>query len=173
MAGSEDGYIYVYDLVHQVLLRNLRASLGEGEVTGLCFASDVFISCSADGLLAVFHHEGHQLFAHDSNSEFEFSCLASDGRVAITGGNDGVLRFWDLEDNCTKSMCSPKTDTFDNGDERAKVELFRIPDAHAAEITSIDVSEDGKTIATGARDGTVRSWTLDTKSESVFDFFKK
>jgi WD40 repeat protein len=66
-----------------------------------------------------------------------------DGQVLATTGNDGTLRFWDVD---------------------AKKELDNI-DAHTAPILSMAVSPDGEVLATGSADSTIRLWDTFTHKE--------
>ena len=66
-----------------------------------------------------------------------------DGQVLATTGNDGTLRFWDVD---------------------AKKELDNV-DAHTAPILSMAVSPDGEVLATGSADSTIRLWDTSTHKE--------
>ena len=56
--------------------------------------------------------------------------------LAVSGGVDGALRLWNLADGTPGPSCA----------------------AHDGVVTSVDVSTDGRTVASGGRDGTVQLW---------------
>jgi WD40 repeat protein len=59
-----------------------------------------------------------------------------DGRFAVTGGYDNVVRFWDIE----------------AGQESAQLR------GHLSQINAVAVSPDGRTIASAAQEGVVWLW---------------
>jgi WD40 repeat protein len=65
-----------------------------------------------------------------------------DGRTAITGGQDAILRFWNVA--------------------QGKEELF-LP-GHKGAIRDIAVSADGKQAASASEDGTIRLWDLEQRA---------
>ena len=67
-----------------------------------------------------------------------------DGKQALTGGDDGILRLWD----------------FNSGRE-----IRQFP-GHRGAILSVAVSPDGRFAATGSRDMTVRLWDLEKGRET-------
>jgi hypothetical protein len=56
--------------------------------------------------------------------------------LAVSGGIDGTLRLWNLADGTPGLSCT----------------------AHDGVVTSVDVSADGRTVASGGRDGIVQLW---------------
>jgi WD40 repeat protein len=71
-------------------------------------------------------------------SEWTACALSADGRWAISGGEDGLLRIRDIE----------------TGKELARWQ------AHEAAVTALTFSPDGKLLVSGARDGTLRVWNI-------------
>ncbi|MEU9474510.1 protein kinase [Streptomyces sp. NPDC048191] len=71
--------------------------------------------------------------------------VTADGRIAVSGGNDGTLRLWDVETGrCTRTIANPK---------RAG--------AHRA-IDVVQLSEDGTRVMASGRDGSAHAWSVDT-----------
>jgi WD40 repeat protein/tetratricopeptide (TPR) repeat protein len=66
-----------------------------------------------------------------------------DGRSAVTGGKDGVLRYWDLS----------------TGRER------RAMLGHSGAILAVDVSPDGRTAVSAGDDSLVHAWDLESGEE--------
>ena len=70
----------------------------------------------------------------------ESICAGPDGRTAISGGRDGTLRVWDLE----------------NGECRLTLT------GHTGAVLSVATAGDGRTVLSAGRDKTVRVWDLDS-----------
>jgi serine/threonine protein kinase len=69
--------------------------------------------------------------------------FASDGRHLVSGGEDGVVRVWDLQSE----------------------EVRRELKGHTGKILSVALSRDGERILTAGDDGTVRLWQLSSGDE--------
>ena len=64
--------------------------------------------------------------------------VSADGRTAVSGGDDGTVRVWDL----------------------AGTAAPRVLTGHAGAVWAVAVSADGRTAVSGGGDGTVRVWDL-------------
>ena len=64
--------------------------------------------------------------------------ISGDGRTAVSGGDDGTVRVWDL----------------------AGAAAPRLLTGHAGAVLAVAVSGDGRTAVSGGDDGTVRVWDL-------------
>jgi WD40 repeat protein len=62
-----------------------------------------------------------------------------DGTLLVSGGTDGALRWWDVE----QGVC------------------FATVQAHEGWVHSIQVSPDGETVASCGEDGAIRLWDLE------------
>jgi len=73
------------------------------------------------------------------------TCLAytPDGRTLVSGANDGVVQFWDVEGRALKNTIK----------------------AHAGAVRALALSPDGRTLATAGPDRFVRVWDLSTGEE--------
>ncbi len=70
--------------------------------------------------------------------------LTPDGRRALSGGHDGIVRLWDLRsDNHRSGVCIRKLE------------------GHSGWITAMEVSADGRLAVSAAGDSTLRAWNLD------------
>ena len=169
-AGSAKGGIYFLWRSSGALLRTVQAH--SGSVSGLrfCYAASRLFSCSSDGLAVLWDTSSSSLPPMASASAAprppsprpppaatfgeKLSVLqGTDGRctciavheasaVAVTGGGDFFLRFWDVK--LVASMKAPR----------------RAVRAHADAVTCVEISRDGRCVVSGSLDGTIRSWTL-------------
>jgi WD40 repeat protein len=64
--------------------------------------------------------------------------VSADGRTAVGGGDDGMVRVWDLA-----GTAAPRALT-----------------GHAGPVYAVAVSMDGRTAVSGGNDGTVKVWDL-------------
>jgi WD40 repeat protein len=92
-------------------------------------------SAMVDALVAA-RRSGAEPILHNGNG-VRAMALSSDGRMLVTGGFDGTIRFWD---------------------PRAGTPLGEPLDAHDDEVWGLAVSRDGRTVASGSLDGTLRLW---------------
>ncbi|MFI6061238.1 protein kinase [Streptomyces sp. NPDC051286] len=66
--------------------------------------------------------------------------VSGDGRVAVSGSNDGTVRVWAVDlGTCT-----------------------RLLEGHEDRVESVCLSSDGRLVLSGSREGTVRLWSLET-----------
>ena len=75
---------------------------------------------------------------------FNDAVFLADDRTLVTGGSDGMLRFWDIA---------------------TKEELAGI-NAHVAPILSLALSPDRAVLATASADSTIRLWDTSTRQET-------
>jgi WD40 repeat protein len=71
--------------------------------------------------------------------------VSADGRRAVSGGDDGTVRVWDV----------------DTG------EPLRTLAGHDGGVSAVAVSADGRRAVSGGGDGTVRAWDLDTGQQQA------
>ncbi|MBL8182370.1 MAG: protein kinase [Blastocatellia bacterium] len=116
------------------------------------------------------------------NAEF-----SPDGRLLTTVSNDNVIRTWDFASRSIVSQTEPfqgawKSAYFPDSKKMAVAAssaanaLVKVYDAetsreiltltgHSKRVRAVDVSSDGKLIASGSQDGTVRIWDAATGQE--------
>jgi eukaryotic-like serine/threonine-protein kinase len=122
--------------------------------------------------------------------------FSPDSRFLATVSNDNITRIWDVENKSVvtqtpeqkgawKCAYYPDGKRFavsSSSNANPIVTIYKAENAaeifslkgHAKRIRAVDVSPDGKIIATGSQDGTVRIWNAETGAElRKFDFATK
>ena len=82
-------------------------------------------------------------------------CLSSDGRSLISGGRDTTLKVWNLDTVGSYNSMSPSSRVIGDG-------LMDTLTGHAESINCIAISADGKMLASGSEDKTIKLWDLQT-----------
>ena len=108
----------------------------------------------------------------------EALAVGPDGKLLLTGGTDGIPRFWSMatgrllhelphhQDGVWAGVFSPDGKTVLTGGDGFKAHLWDVasgkplgpPLAHQGVVRAVAFSPDGKTILTGSEDGTARVW---------------
>jgi len=124
----------------------------EKRITCLAFSPDqkFLASASMDGTIRIWRltKEGGQVLSLDAHNAGAWSLVFSrDGKRLISGGYDrpkdkefggkGTVKIWSLKEK----------------------KLLRTFDAHDLPTLSVSLAKDGRYIASGSQDGTVKVWT--------------
>jgi WD40 repeat protein len=87
--------------------------------------------------------------------------FAQDGRTLATAGNDGTARVWDTSTGKELAVVRPGAAESKGGKE----EELAPPGGHANAVTCVALTPDGRTLATGSQDRTIRLWNVGTGHE--------
>ena len=110
-----------------------------------------------------------------------------DGKTLASGSADGVVKLWDTTNHSERATLNPRKDRWVRGlaitgdgkilasSNFVTATLWNLESrqtigelkGHTEEICALAISPDGKTIATGGRDLTVKVWDLATARERV------
>ncbi|XP_069122816.1 protein qui-1-like isoform X2 [Argopecten irradians] len=142
VVGCLDGNVYLYNLRTTDLLQTLKGSPSD-PVRDVCISrDDFFIFSATETRINVWNlYKKTMNKATENDHSGSVTCVFMDeqGRFALSGGEDGVLKMWNLELN------------------EFKENLL----GHSAGITCIAVSPDGSCCVTGSRDRTLLLWSLE------------
>lgn len=144
VTGSPRGRVYVRDTASGEVLESLgRHASG---VTAVAFGAGegAVVSASLDGTLKLWDLEGRREPKTLGGQKGRVLALEITHEWAISGGEDGRIRFWELS----------------TGRELHSVR------AHENAVTTLAVGMSGRRMASGADDGTVKVWDLDAMREA-------
>jgi WD40 repeat protein/serine/threonine protein kinase len=147
---------------------------------------DSAVSCSMDSSIKLWNIETGEVvrtFAGHTNGVRGIA-VSSDGRRAVSAGEDATLRVWDLAQNAeapaireagivTSLSCSSDGMTFVSGDTTGSVKLrdlatFRVLQTftgHTEAITCATLLGDSRRLFTADRTGNSRLWNVDSGRE--------
>ncbi len=156
LSGSEDKTLKLWEVATGNCLRTFEGHVGA--VTSVCLSSDghYALSGSEDGTLKLWEvetgrclrtFEGHTYDTYEVNPLYPVTamsavhslCFSQDGRYALSGGGNKLLKLWDVE----TGRC------------------LRTFEGHTNLVNAVVMSPDGRYVLSGSSDCTLRLWDVE------------
>jgi len=110
LTGTEEGTVTLWDVRQQAAVWQVAAP-GGGELGGVCLAPDASeaVAAGAEGRLSLLEMRrgGEELSSVECGEAL--CCAATDGQLALAGGESGGAVFWDLQHQRGVATRSPPT----------------------------------------------------------------
>jgi WD40 repeat protein len=171
-SGCEDGMIKLWDAASGTELATLKGH--QGEVTNVSFSPDGTRLASAAGSAsgsgeikiwdAAIETESTAFIGHLHRiTSVSFS---PDGTLIASGSGDNTIKLWNVSTGTVQITLMTKSVSHRGFSENERSELEAAPSSYYTRgVTSVSFSPDGKRIASGIEDGTIKLWDTLTGSE--------
>jgi WD40 repeat protein len=157
--GSRDKTIKLWNVETGQEIRTLSGH-NEG-VSSVSFSPDGNTLVSGSGTIKLWNVEtGKEICTLSGhNREVNSVSFSSDGKTLATGSEDNTIKLWDVETG--KGI---RTLSGHNGSVYS-VSFSNTLSGHNGSVYSVSFSNDGKTLASGGWDNTIKLWNVETGQE--------
>lgn len=137
VSGTVDGYVTVWSIADELREFELQAHTEAVHAVELSPGGERLCTCGGDRVVRVLDLPSHSELISRKTPD-TFFCAAWNGNLILLGSEIGELHVWE---------------------SATLTEVTRLK-GHSGVITSIAVSEDGRTIVSGSRDKYIAVWSL-------------
>ena len=181
--GSQDASVTLWDVASKA--RRATLARHTSAVTAIAFSPDgeTLASCGQDWSVKTWDvGKGSLLKSFEGHSDWVFAVAFSpDGKTLGSASRDGSARLWDVANGSlvrsfrvnarpVHALAFLADGSFLTGDDDSSIRRWTPSDgrlialvagAHDGPVTSLAVSSDGKTVATGGADRKLKLWDVD------------
>jgi len=159
VSGGEDGTVRLWEVPGGQLQATLQGHTGPVYGVALCADGRLLASSSWDGTVRLWEApSGRPLATLEGHTGGVWRvALSGDGRLLASGGLDGTVRLWEAdrsEQFAGRSANSGHSSAARSSDGRLLATLH----GHKGPVYEIALNADGRLLASGGFDGTVRLW---------------
>ena len=154
--GTSTGEVYLWRVADRTLLLALQGHTSAPPAMALSEDGRLLVTSSFDGAVLLWEAESGRLVATLPGHAGLIWCLAlsGDGRLVASGSMDGTVKLWEVARSATNTPQDRNSLPASGPPGRLLATLT----GHAGGVLAVALSGDGRLVASGSHEGTIRLW---------------